>query len=180
MQSFEHYKDSLNDAIGALDSLEDVIKNNGQIPSRLADAANAWLNRGLNIADPRNLNNQITRVISAEVLPTLRQLFGAQFTEKENTAFVRLMNDAGLSPKQRAAGVKQILSRIENQYANFLRQKDYAENNPYGVLTLRGYKADAGVKPGVSGIVAPAGAAPGISLKEKLEKKFGGKINNGK
>lgn len=173
-QAYENSKASLGDAISVLSNTEDIIK--GNINPDVKNVLNTWAQRGVDIANPRNLNNQISRVVSQEVLPQLRDLFGAQFTEKENTAFVRLMNDTGLTPQQRAAGVKQILSRLESKYQSFLKKKEYTDQNMAamgGRRTLRGFVEDINTAPGISGLVDPnAGSAQG-KPKPSFMKKGG-------
>lgn len=173
-QAYENSKASLSDAISVLDNTEDIIS--GKVDGNVKNVLNTWVQRGVDIANPRNINNQITRVVSQEVLPQLRELFGAQFTEKENTAFVRLMNDTGLTPKQRAAGVRQIISRLESKYNSFIKKKEYTDQNMGamgGRRTLRGFVEDINTAPGISGLVDPNSGAATVKKKPSFMKKAG-------
>lgn len=120
----------------------------GQMRDKLSREA------GLEVGDPAIARATYISAIDNEILPLLRQTFGAQFTEREGDSLKRTLGDPDLSPPEKDAALKSFIrTKMEtiNTRARRVGKQDIYSNDDINSI-VRGVSSgsneqDLGVSP---------------------------------
>jgi hypothetical protein len=79
-------------------------------------------NLGMSPRESSNARAEYISTINNEIIPILRQSFGAAFTEKDREALVATLGDANAAPDEKNAIIRAFISSKENQISSLARQ----------------------------------------------------------
>jgi hypothetical protein len=79
---------------------------------------------GANVGNAAVARKQYESMVNNQILPLLRQTFGAQFTEKEGQTLRETLGDVNASPKEKQAVLKSFIQQKRRDVEDTARQID--------------------------------------------------------
>ena len=85
---------------------------------------------GFDLDDAAQARQAYISMVDNEILPLLRDTFGAQFTQKEGETLRATLGDPNLSPPEKDARIRAFITNKVNTIESLRREMDYGETIP--------------------------------------------------
>ena len=133
--------DEYRNMVSKLPELKKTVEKLGKLAKK---ATYTYFGRGLDWASQQLLGDttegaiareEYMAIVNNQILPLLRDTFGAQFTEREGEQLRQTLGNVNAAPEQKIAILNSFIAQKEADIASKQRKiASYGDNDPLGIL----------------------------------------------
>lgn len=129
--------ENLNDIQSKLPSLEKTVNRLGSLSNKatytkVGQLINTGIKEiGANPTDGAVARTEYEAIVNNQILPLLRQTFGAQFTVQEGEELRKTLGDVNATPQQKQAVLKSFIEQKKNSIEDEIRKINIMSNQDY-------------------------------------------------